>query len=209
MTGLRSVRMPGKPVRVEPACRCDGFGFIEVLMALLLISVGFLNVAGLQTAAKKANYDSLQRTTAIVIARDIAEKMRANPISLDQYLTTASGVGGGTLTEPAQDCTQAATCNSGQMAVYDLWLWEQTLDGASESRSIDGVDTETGGLVSPTGCITGPPTGIAGVYTITVVWRGLNELANVSVNPCGTGAGKYGANEEFRRILTFNTYISP
>ncbi len=186
-----------------------GFGFVEVLVALLLLSVGFLNVAGLQTAAKKANYDSLQRTSAVILARDIAEKMRANPVSLDDYLTAAAGVGGGTLSEPGTDCTLAAACNPGQLAAYDMWLWEQALDGASESRVIDGNATDTGGLVSPTGCVSGPPAGIAGVYTITIVWRGLNDLTNVSLNTCGTGVGKYGDSEEFRRILTFDTYISP
>ena len=198
-----------KPVIARELTRQAGFGFVEVLVALLLISVGFLNIAGLQTAAKKANYDSLQRTTAVILARDIAEKMRANPISLDQYLTGAAGVGGGTLTQPAVTCTVGSQCNGGQLADYDLWLWEQALDGASESRTIDGNVTDTGGLVTPTGCITGPPAGIAGVYTITIVWRGLNELTDVSADTCGTGVGKYGANEEFRRILTFDTYISP
>ena len=188
--------------------RSSGFGMIEILVALLLISVGFLNMAGLQTAAKKAGYDSLQRTSAVILARDISEKMRANPTSLGRYLTAGNGVGGGTLSEPAQSCTFAEQCNPGQLADYDLWLWEQAMDGATESRQIDGVDTDTGGLVSPTGCVTGPAGGAAGVYTITIVWRGLNELTNVSADPCGTGLGRYGANEEFRRILTFNAYIA-
>ena len=59
-----------------------GFSMIEILVALLLISVGFMNIAGLQTAAKKANYASLQRTTAAILMRDVAEKMRANPVAL-------------------------------------------------------------------------------------------------------------------------------
>ena len=192
----------------DKSSKSRGFGMIEILVALLLISVGFLNMAGLQTAAKKAGYDSLQRTSAVILARDIAEKMRANPVSLARYLTTGNGVGGGTLSEPAQACTLAEQCNPGQMADYDMWLWEQAMDGASESRQIDGVDTNTGGLVSPTGCVTGPNGGAAGVYTITIVWRGLNELTNVSDDPCGTGLGRYGANEEFRRILTFDAYIA-
>jgi type IV pilus assembly protein PilV len=185
-----------------------GFGMIEVLVALLLISVGFLNMAGLQTAAKKAGYDSLQRTSAVILARDISEKMRANPVSLNRYITGGNGVGGGTLAEPAQECTFAEQCNPNQLADYDMWLWEQALDGATENRDIDGVNTNTGGLVSPTACVTGPGGGAAGVYTITIVWRGLNELTNVSANTCGTGLGRYGDNEEYRRILSINAYIA-
>ncbi|MEX0618381.1 MAG: type IV pilus modification protein PilV [Pseudohongiellaceae bacterium] len=186
-----------------------GVAMIEVLFALMIISVGFLNIAGLQTAAKKSLFDSLQRTSSVILAHDIAEKMRTNTLGLENFLTGAAGVGGGTLTEPAQSCDSASKCSSLQLAAYDLWLWEQSMDGASESRSIDGTNTDTGGLVNPTGCVTGPPTGEAGVYTITIVWRGLNELTNVSANTCGVGSGKYGANEEYRRILILNTYISP
>ena len=180
---------------------------IEVMVALLVLSVGFLNVAGLQTAAKKANFDALQRTSAVILAHDIVEKMRANPVVLASYLT--AGVGGGTLTEPSQTCTSSSKCNSGQMAAYDVRLWEQPMDGASESRDINSVSTNTGGLVNPTGCVTGPAGGLPGVYTISIAWRGLNDLAYVSSNTCGIGASKYGADEEFWRILTFNTYITP
>ncbi len=185
----------------------SGVGMIEVLVALLVISVGFLNIAALQTAAKKSNYAALQRTSAVILAHDIAEKMRANPVSLSSY--RRSGVGGGTLSQPGVVCSSASRCAPGQLAAYDVWLWEQAMDGASENRSIDGTDTDTGGLVNPTGCVVGPSAGGAGVYTISISWRGLNELTNVSTNTCGTGLGKYGNNEVFRRILTFNTYIAP
>lgn len=182
---------------------------VEILVTILLVSVGFLSIAALQTAAKKANFDALQRTTAVILAKDIVERMRANPVVLMRYLTPIEGVGGGTLTQPAQTCTSASKCNSGQLADYDMWLWEQDMDGASENRDINSVSTNTGGLVNPAACVIGPPTGAAGIYTITIVWRGLGELTNVSADTCGTGLGNYGANEEFRRILTFNSYISP
>lgn len=188
--------------------RCQkGVGLIEVLISVLIISVGFLNIAALQISAKKSNFEALQRTSASILARDIIEKMRANPISLDRYRT--AGIGGATLNPPAVSCTSTSKCNSFQLAAYDLWLWEEVLDGASESRTIEGVDTETGGMVNPTGCVTGPAAGGAGVYVITIVWRGLQELTNVSANGCGVGSGKYGANEEFRRILSITTYIAP
>jgi len=195
--------------RRPSATRNLGFSMIEILVALLLISVGFMNIAGLQTAAKKANYASLQRTTAAILGRDVAEKMRANPVALGGYITAAGGVGGGTLSQPGTTCTSASQCNPGQLATYDMWLWEQAIDGANESRTINSAVTNTGGLVNPTACITGPSGGLAGVYVITLVWRGLNELNNVSSDTCGTGAGKYGTNEEFRRILQIRTYISP
>lgn len=199
--------LPSNTHRTKGRFRQQGVGMIEVLISTLLLSIGILNIAGLQTVAKKSNYTAIQRTSATILARDIVEKMRANPVSLDRYLTDA--VGNASLDQPGTTCTAATRCNPLQLAAYDLWLWEDIMDGASESRAIDGVNTETGGLSEPTGCITGPVAGGAGVYTVSIVWRGLTELANVSANTCGVGNGKYGANEEFRRLLTFDTYISP
>jgi type IV pilus assembly protein PilV len=180
---------------------------IEVLIAMLVLSIGILNIAGLQTMAKKSNFNAIQRTSATVLAKDVVERMRANPVSLSQYRTL--GVGGGTLTQPVTTCTEAVQCNTLQLAAYDLWQWEDLMDGSSENRDIDGTNTETGGMASPTGCISGPVAGGAGVYTISIVWRGITELSNVSANMCGVASGKYGANEEFRRLLTFDTYIAP
>ncbi len=184
----------------------SGIGMIEVLVTLVIISVGFLNMAALQTTAKRSNFDAVQRTTAVMLAHDIVERMRANPGVLDTYLT--SGVGGATLAAPSRDCGAGATCSPLQLAEFDLYQWEQSIDGVSESRTISGTLTQTGGLANPVACIGGPVAGGPGIYTITVVWRGLAELTNTSGNACGAVSGNYGASLEFRRILTFNTYIS-
>lgn len=183
-----------------------GVGMIEVLVTMLLISVGFLNMAALQTTAKRSNFDAVQRTNGVMLAHDIVERMRANPGSLSTYLTT--GLGGGTLSAPAQDCGAGLACAPLQLAVFDLYEWEQAIDGVSESRSIGGTPTNTGGLGSPMGCINGPLTGGPGIYTITIVWRGLRDLTNANAELCGSTSGNYGTSLEFRRILSFSTYIS-
>lgn len=183
-----------------------GIGMIEVLVTLAIVSVGFLNMAALQTTAKRSNFDAVQRTTAVMLAHDIVERMRANPGALASYLT--AGVGGGTLSAPARDCGAGVSCTPLQLAAFDLYQWEQFIDGISESRSISGTTTQTGGLASPAACVTGPAAGGAGIYTVTIAWRGLTELNNLVADNCGALSGNYGASLEFRRILTFNTYIS-
>ncbi|MEZ5491487.1 MAG: type IV pilus modification protein PilV [Gammaproteobacteria bacterium] len=183
-----------------------GIGMVEVLVTLVIISVGFLNMAALQTTAKRSNFDAVQRTTAVMLAHDIVERMRANPGVLETYLT--NGVGGGTLGAPARDCGAGVQCTPLQLAVFDLYEWEQAIDGVSESRIISGTLTQTGGLANPTACVTGPAGGGPGIYTITIVWRGLAELSNTSASPCGALSGSFGAALEFRRILAFNSYIS-
>ena len=183
-----------------------GIGMVEVLITILLISVGFLNMTALQTTAKRSNFDAVQRTNAVMLAHDIVERMRANPVVLSNYLT--AGVGGGTLTAPAQDCGSGASCTPLQLAAFDQYEWEQAIDGVTESRTIGGTSTNTGGLGSPMGCVTGPLAGGAGIYTITIAWRGLRELTNVNASTCGSTSGNYGTDLEFRRIISFSTYIS-
>ncbi len=182
-----------------------GFTLIEVLVTLLIFSFGLLAVAGLQTISKKANYDALQRTTASLLASDLIERMRANGRMLSEYVL-AEGVtlGGGTLGAAPVDCT-AANCNATQMAWYDLAEWEQALDGAAEL--VDA--TPTGGLVSPQACIEGPIGGAAGTYTVSIAWRGVTPLSNPIIHACGEDSALYGDANEFRRILTISTYITP
>ena len=182
-----------------------GFTLIEVLFTLLIFSIGLLAVAGLQTISKKANYDALQRTTASMLANDIIERMRANARMLEEYILPVGGeLGGATLSAPAVLCT-AASCNTTQMAWFDLYQWERALDGATE---LVGAAL-TGGLVSPTACIEGPVGGGAGEYVVSIAWRGVTPLANPTVHACGSTSALYGDNNEYRRILTITTYITP
>src|SRR5690606_3260878 len=55
-----------------------GFSLIEVLVALLVLSVGLLGLAMLQIEGLKHNTDAYYRTQATVLAYDIIDRMRAN-----------------------------------------------------------------------------------------------------------------------------------
>ena len=58
--------------------RMVGLTLIEILVALVVISVGLLGVAGLHAYSLKNNYDALLRSHASALAGDIADRMRAN-----------------------------------------------------------------------------------------------------------------------------------
>lgn len=182
-----------------------GFSLIELLIALIVFSVGLLAVAGLQTVSKQANFEALQRTEASQIAYGLLEDMRVNGDAINVYLAAGEIGGGARGGEPAPNCSGVSECNSAQKAAHDLWFWEQMLDGNLEMSGNAGA----GGLVLPTLCIGGPLGGGAGIYTITIAWRGTASMTNGNASACGSAGGNYGDANAFRRIMQIPTYIDP
>jgi type IV pilus assembly protein PilV len=183
--------------------RNGGFTLIEVLITIFVTAVGLLTVAGLQAASKKVNFETSQRTRATALAQDMVERMRANPTVKSSYLTSdATGVSSGT------DCgTATAACSPTDLAAFDLYKWGQKLIGAEEK---DNAGNITGGLVSPTGCVTYNAT--TKVYRVIVAWRGYTAVprATSSSDPasdsCGTGLSRYtdpvtSTAEVLRRLI--------
>ena len=184
--------------------RMAGVGLIEVLVTLVVFSLGMLSLAALQGVAKKANFDALQRTNASLMAYDLLERMRSNNQALPSYVN-AGDLGGGTLgPQPALACNNIdGPCSTQQIAAFDLWEWERILDGNMETRA----DAATGGLVGATACINGPVLGGSGGYSVTIAWRGVTAMTTPPADPCGVGLGRYGDNDEFRRVIVVPTFI--
>lgn len=178
-----------------------GMTLLEVMFAVFVLSVGLIGIAGLQLVSKHSSFEAIQRTTATLLANDIAERMRANTGALASYLNTSELVVDGT--EPSPACTSGASCTATQLAAHDLWEWHQAILGATDTTS---AGAHTGGLVSPSACITANGTG----YTIAIAWRGQTELSNPSGNTCGSGAtgNPYGDSNQFRRVLAINAFIA-
>ena len=56
----------------------NGFTLLEVMIALLVLSIGLLGLAALQATTLKANHGAYQRTQATFIAYDMMDRLRAN-----------------------------------------------------------------------------------------------------------------------------------
>lgn len=152
-----AARMPGKS-----AAAAAGFTLVEVLVALLVISIGLLGVAKLVLAAVKANDSAYLRGQASALAYSILDDMRAN----HAYALTAPGytVAYGAYANPGFTCLGAATtCTPTQIAQYDLYMWKQKLSAASvvTSGALPSGDGQIVMAVSATGQVTA---------TITVEW---------------------------------------
>ncbi|MGO1061995.1 type IV pilus modification protein PilV [uncultured Acinetobacter sp.] len=95
-----------------------GVGLIEVLVALLLLAIGILGFVGLQLRAMDAANEATDRTIAINIARDLAERMRVNKSELAEYKTAINAK------TKKNGCVGSSTnylpnCSSQVMAQFD------------------------------------------------------------------------------------------
>ena len=189
--------------------RINGFSLLEVLIALLILSIGLLGIAGLQVTSKRANFEAIQRTTAIMLARDMLERIRANPGEIDTYTNGTTGQTFTLTTAPAAaspDCGSTA-CTTLQMVAYDLAEWQRAIAGVAEISGGNNV----GGLVSPVACITVPGGAPNGTVNVAIAWRGLVKLGDPIINTCGNASGLYGDGATanvFRRVIEVETFIN-
>ncbi len=188
------MKIAHKPINnLSPCCvsarRSNGAGLIEVLIATLVLSVGILGYVGLQLNAKRLNFEATQRTTATYLAQNLLERMRGNPNSLNEYVV--ADLDPGALTEPTPNCT-TATCTNTQLADFDMWEWDQLLEGS----------TVSGGLINPMACVTNT----GNFLTVTIVWQGKTELDQTNAPDCGNDNFPDGL--DMRQWITLNTFVA-
>ncbi len=69
--------------------RQGGFSLVEVLIALIILSVGMLGIAVLYVQSMQAGRTSMFRHHAITLAGDVADRIRANPLAGAAYAAAA------------------------------------------------------------------------------------------------------------------------
>lgn len=108
--------------------RAQGFSMLEVMIAVLVVSLGLLGLAGLQTVGLRNNTSASQRTVATMLAYEMADRMRANLASVlsgDYNYPTYSTTNAAGQTTAA--CLTTTGCSSTQLALEDLYQWNQQI----------------------------------------------------------------------------------
>lgn len=109
--------MPQKPLYH----RQFGLSLIEVLISILVLSIGLLSLGGLQISSLKGSNNAHFRTMASLAATDLADRMRANPIGVDngfydfEYDVTDCD------NPPAKLCEASVVCSPEELANYDIY----------------------------------------------------------------------------------------
>lgn len=153
----------------------SGYSLIEVLVALLVLSIGMLGVGGMMLGSLKDTRGAYNRTKAIALAWDMVERIRANAAAGNAYEADEGAVGadGGCFATHANNAPQ--TCLPDVLAAHDIFTWKNAL-----------VDKERG-LPEGKGSIDHDDTTEPATYTITVEWTegvtpsGENAVQSVTV----------------------------
>lgn len=117
--------------------RPRGVSLIEVLVAMLVVSLGVLAVAGLLATASRYGKTSEYRAVATLLASDIVDRIRANKPALDPLAVPAGDVAAYNMvaeystwaTKPAdfEGCLVADNCTPAEIALQDISEWGQTV----------------------------------------------------------------------------------
>ena len=162
-----------------------GFSLIEVMVAVFVLAIGLLGIAGLQVTAIKSNHTAMSRTQSTQLAYDLADRMRANmPGTIaGNYLATAAH---NETYNCFDDFTGVGTgeCSPSQMAHADL-DWAFDLASANFPQGSLAVT-----CTSPTGTIVSIDTGAEDCaqgfsHTVTINWNeqdGTNGLVTKSLS---------------------------
>ena len=140
-----------------------GFSLVEVLVALVVMSIGLLGIAALYVESLRSGTSPLLRSQAVALASDMADRIRANPTAAASYTK-----------RPADDAgTVTAACSPR----LDPHLFGRA-DGSNRHRSVDPTtgrplshDLPKGRLGLPGGLSTiAVSAATPRVYTVTVQW---------------------------------------
>lgn len=146
------------------SCRNRGMTLVEALVALVVLSVGMLGIAGLMLTGISSNRSALYRTQAVNLASDMAERIRANASARVAYDSLAYGG------VPAlRDCAPTANgaggnCTAALLAEDDLARWLASIRTALPA--FRGEPAQGDVQVIPAGFAGQPDT-----YRINVSWQ--------------------------------------
>ncbi|AXE33858.1 type IV pilus modification protein PilV [Chromobacterium phragmitis] len=164
--------------------RQAGFSMLEVLVALIVISLGLLGIAAMQAASINNTSIARSRSLGAITAESMAAAMHANTAywgaltASGSWSVGPSGVSGTPTLSQTVDCA-AATCSAANLAGYDANQWASGTLKTLPSGSGQIVCSPYAAGSTPVGC------------TITVTWLEKNSAVNAAGAASGTVTQSY------------------
>lgn len=182
-----------------------GFTLLEVLIAIVITSLGLLGVAAMQAVTLKNAGSSKYRSAAIGLTSDMSDRLRAN---LEGVMEGNAVVGTGynrprtapadaAYNSPAPDC-RSIGCLPAAMVLDDLAAWQVRLAAnLPRGTGVICIDSGSGGTPAFDGTTINPQCdGVGTMYAIKVFW--LDNRSETDSDAAST-----------RAYSVFTTRVSP
>lgn len=149
-----------KPLQTNNRIHQQGVTMIEVLVTVLILAIGFLGLASLQSVGLNYNQGAYYRTQATLLAQDLEDRIRSNINEKTGVFATAMTTG--SLAGPLPACTgSAASCTTAQMATFDLIDWCTRFTDCAAATPNPVLPSSNASLSF---------NAATGVYTVTINW---------------------------------------
>ena len=155
---------------------CAGFTLIEVMVALIVISVGVLGIAATQALAFGRTHTSRTESLVALEAQSLSDAMQANPAywraglfpSTEPFIVNGLSISDSSLNSQTTNCA-ATSCTPIEMASFDLRRWGNNLQ------------VQAPGATGSINCQAGSPS----LCVITVQWT---QKASTAINSGSSSA---------------------
>ena len=147
---------------------------LEVLITIVILTIGLLGLAGLQSRLQASEMEAYQRAQALILLNDMASRITTNRANAASYVTGADSPLGAGSACPTTTATQQE---------IDAGEWCDALQGAGETLDASNV----GAMVGGRGCVEDLG---GGEYLVTVAWQGLGPVS-APPDSVACGAGEY------------------
>ena len=165
----------------------SGLSLIEILVTVVVLSIGLLGIAGMQAFGMRYSHDSYARSQATMLVNELIERMHANPDAVvngdykDAEGNAALNCSAVTndpehTSNSAPDCAGTGTCNVTQLAQLDFFRTRCGQFLAGPGALVGGVENLLPGgaiAITCTDANGGTPPACQGdnTRTITVTWQ--------------------------------------
>lgn len=155
------------------ARRAAGFTLMEVLVTVVILSIGLLGVAGLQFGSLRGNQSALQSSIAAALAAEGADRIRANLPGVVNPDTGAARSAYDLITSAGSDpgCIESG-CGYAELAQYDAYKWIteiEKLPGGQGTICRDGTPYDGTGSDAPM-CDGSPNANGLDVFAVKIWW---------------------------------------
>lgn len=120
------------PLKITPYInRSNGFTLLEVMVAMVIFSVGLLGLAGIQGVALQNNTSAYMRTIAMQESYNMSDLIRTNTDKDGNRDPKFALLATTLIASPSKDCvddTATPDCTATEMAQFDIYHWQKNLE---------------------------------------------------------------------------------